>query len=94
MKETNFDYIDTDNYATFCTAEKKWINKIHKLQQTHAHEIEILYEPEDNGGILLCHIPKNWLKVSPPRKINLTEAQRAERAERLKNARVQGADDE
>ena len=30
---------------------------------------------------------KDWLKISPPRKRELTDEQRAETAERLKNAR-------
>ena len=32
-------------------------------------------------------VPKTWVRVGPPRTVNLTEEQKAERAERMKKAR-------
>lgn len=86
FKETCVEYIDEDKHATFCSSERKWINKIIKLHQQHPDAVEILCVPEDNDGVILAHIPKNWMKISPPKKINLTEEQRAERAERMRKA--------
>ena len=86
-KETCVEYLDVDNHATFCSSEKKWINKIIKLHAAHPDEVEILYMPEDNYGVILAHIPKTWLKVSPPKKMNLTDEQRAAAAERMRQAR-------
>lgn len=87
FKETCVEYLDVDTHATFCSSEKKWINKIIKLQAAHPDEVEILYMPEDNHGVILAHIPKKWLKVSPPKKMNLTDEQRAAAAERMRQAR-------
>lgn len=87
FKETCIDYITTDDYATFCSNEKRWINKINKLSAKYPSEVQINYTPEQNQGMICAQVPKSWLKVSPPRKINLTEEQRAAAAERLRNTR-------
>lgn len=87
FKETAFDCTDVDNYATFCSSERKWINKILKLKERNPLEVEIKCMPEDNGGVILAHIPKNWLKISPPAKMNLSDEERAARAERFAEAR-------
>ena len=84
FKETCVEYIDLDKHATFCSSERKWINKIIRLHQSHPEEVEIICVPEDNEGVILAHIPKSWLKISPPKKMNLTEEQKAERAERMR----------
>ena len=86
FKETCVEYIDLDKHATFCSSEKKWINKIIRLHQAHPEEVEIICVPEENEGVILAHIPKSWLKISPPKKMNLTEEQKAERAERMRKA--------
>ena len=91
FKETCIDYISTDNYATFCSSEKKWINKIFKLHKKYPDEVKIIYMPEDNGGMLYAEIPKSWLKISPPRQVNYTNEQKAAMAERLAAAREKKA---
>lgn len=87
FKETSVGYISDENYASFCSSEKKWITKMLRLYNQYPDKVEILYMPEDNEGTLFCHIPKSWLKVSPPRQVNYTEEQRAAMAERLAVAR-------
>lgn len=84
FKETAFDYLSCDTHATFFTTEAKWIRKIKSLQQSHPNEITIINESDD--GILI-HIPKSWMKISPPRKMTLTDEQRLAAGERMKNAR-------
>lgn len=85
--ETSIEYITIDKHATFCSGERKWINKINKLHEQYPEEVQIVVHPENNDGIILAHIPKSWLKVSPPRKVNITEERRAELSERMKKAR-------
>ena len=87
FKETCVEYINEDKTATFCSSEQKWINKILKLKAAHPDDVEILYMPEDNQGYILAHIPKKWLKISPPRQVNYTDEQKAAMAERLAAAR-------
>ena len=87
FNETACDYLSCDKHATFCSSETKWINKILKLAEQYPNEVEIQVLPEDNQGMILAHIPKSWMKISPPRKSNYTEEQRLAIAERLQSAR-------
>lgn len=84
FKETAVGYLDVDNDASFDSNERKWINKILRLKDKYPDEVEIINTPEDNYGSITAHIPKSWMKVSPPKKMNLTEEQKAERAERMR----------
>ena len=84
LRETALDYIDSDKHATFSSSETKWINKIAKLHEQYPNEVEIVCEAADNYGMVVAHIPKSWFKISPPKKVNLTEEQRAARAERMR----------
>jgi len=88
FKETCVEYLDVDSHATFCSAERKWINKIMKLKEAYPDEVEIQEYPENNCGNILVHIPKSWLKIAPPRQVNFTEEQRAAAAERMAAARA------
>ena len=85
--ETSIEYVTVDNHATFCSGERKWVTKINKLKEQYQDEVQIIQSPESNGGIILAHIPKSWLKVSPPKKVNMTEERRQQLAENLKKAR-------
>ena len=85
FKETCIEYIDVDKYATFCSSERKWINKIYKLKDKYPNEVNIEVSEDDNDGMIIANIPKSWMKVSPPKKMNLTEEQKAARAERMRN---------
>lgn len=87
FKETSFDYLDVDDHAVFCTAERKWINKILKLKESHPNEVKIKNYPESNGGYIVAEVPKTWFKFGPPAKRELTEEQRTAMAERLSAAR-------
>lgn len=87
MKETCFSYTADDSHAFFSSSETKWINKILKLHQERPDEVQIIHKPEDNGGMIYAHIPKRYLKLSPPRQMNYTEEQKAAMAERLMAAR-------
>lgn len=87
FKETNINYLNVDDYATFCSSEKKWINKILALHEKHPDKVIIKYYPENNHGMIYAHVPKSWIKVSPPRQVNYTEEQKAAMAERLAAAR-------
>lgn len=89
VKETCIECTDDRKTATFCSSERKWINKIYKLAEKHPDEIEIVEEPDNNGGYILAHIPKTWMKLSPPKQVNYTDEQRAVLAERMLMARQQ-----
>ena len=84
FRETSIEYISCDKHATFYSSEAKWIRKIKALQTEYPDDIKITHESEDS---IIVHIPKTWFKITPPRKMNLTDEQRAAAAERMSNAR-------
>ena len=85
--ETSIEYITSDKHATFYSGERKWVNKIQKLKENFPDEVQIIATPEDNHGTILAHIPKSWFKLTPPRKVNLSDERKAELVERMKKAR-------
>lgn len=42
---------------------------------------------ENKDGSICCHVPVNWIKVSPPRKVVLTDEERQKISERLQAGR-------
>lgn len=82
--ETCFNYCDP-KVAFFSSNERKWISKIHRLKEQNPEEVTILKEPEENDGCIYCRLPASWLKVNPPRTLNLSEEQRQEKSERMKS---------
>lgn len=69
--ETCFNYLDPDN-AFFSSNEKRWINKIHKLKKEYPDEVEILKEPENNGGTIYARLPAKAFKLSLAKRTNTT----------------------
>jgi len=88
FRETAVGYLNVDSYATFSSSEQKWINKIIKLHESHPDDVQIEYMPEDNNGMLVAHIPKNYFKISPPRQREMTDEQREAAAIGLAEARA------
>lgn len=84
FRETSVEYISCDDHATFYSSEAKWIRKIKTLQSEYPTDITIINQDDDS---IIVHIPKSWLKIKPPRKMTLTDEQRAAAAERMSNAR-------
>lgn len=72
--ETCFNYCEPKT-AFFSSDERKWITHIRKLAKKNP-EVMIIKQPEENDGCIYCKLPAEWLKVSPPRKLNLSEEQR------------------
>lgn len=87
MPETVFGYLTNDERATVSTDEHKWITRMEKLAETHPDEVTIICEPKSNDGELVAYIPKSWIKIQTPRKIDYSEEQLAVMAARLKTAR-------
>lgn len=87
FRETGICTTSEDKHATVSSSEAKWINKINKLHEKYPNEVEIIYTPEQNCGTIYAHVPKNWVKISPPRQVNYTDEQKAAMVERLAAAR-------
>lgn len=85
--ETALNYLVEDKHMTFCTCEKKWINRINKFKQEHPEEVEITDYPESNHGYMVVHLPKNWFTIRVPRQVELTEEERIKRYETMMRGR-------
>ena len=80
--ETCFNYCQPD-IAFMSSDERRWVNKIRKLAESHPDEVTIIREPDENDGCIYCSLPVRWLNVRPPIKRNLTDEQRLAMSERL-----------
>lgn len=85
IRETCFDHQFGAAYATLSSAEYPVVNRMKKLAEKHPDEVKIVAENKD--GSICVHVPWKWVKISPPRQLNLTDEQRAERVARLNAVR-------
>lgn len=84
--ETSITYTGENAYLS--TDERWLISRIGRLSASNPDSVQVIKNPQENDGCLYCVIPSKWVKISPPRVIELTDNQRAERADRLRNARM------
>lgn len=81
--ETSVTY--TSDRAFLSTDERWLITRIGRLAEKHPDSVNIIRQPQENDCRLYCEIPSKWVKITPPKTIELTDEQRAERAERMRN---------
>lgn len=79
--ETVVEYVKGDHTITVSSTDKAWINKILKLCAENPEETRIVAQNPD--GSVCAKLPKKYLKLSKPRKVTLSEEQKAAAAERL-----------
>ena len=92
-KDKNFDrnnencieWISGSHTATLTFTNRKHINRIKKLYESHKDDFKYFYENSD--GSICCKIPLKWIKVNPGGNREYTEEQRAAMAERMRNTR-------
>lgn len=82
-RETLIDFNEIEKTASVYTCNKALQNKLRRLAEERPEECRIVEEYPESKAIEF-DVPKKWIKVSPPRTVNLTEEQKAEIAERLR----------
>lgn len=81
------EWVVGDKVACVSFYQKKFVNKIKRLEKNFPNDVDIVAENSD--GSICAHIPISWVKISPPRKgREFTDEEKALAAERLKNARA------
>lgn len=81
-QETIINYNEEDNAASVYTHNKALRRKLDKLTEEHPEECRFIRE--SRGGQAGDYIiPKSWIKIAPPRKLNFSAEQRAAMVERL-----------
>lgn len=82
-RETIINYNYAEDTASVYTFDRKLQNKLNRLVNTRS-DISIVAQEDE---WVEYEVPKNFIKVSPPRQVNYTDEQRAAMAERLAAAR-------
>ena len=79
MNENVIEFLRGDKTATVTFASHTRLNgRIRKLAESHPDECQIMFENSD--GSILAHIPTNWIKVSPKRKVSEEARERGRQA--------------
>lgn len=85
--ETVVEYTKGDSHITVSSTDSVWVKRILKVCNENPEETRIVAQNPD--GSVCVKMPKNYLKLSPPRKGRpLTEEQKAVIAHRLHSART------
>lgn len=79
--ENNIEFLTGQRKVTFTFTARKYINRIKKYKESHLDDVDFV---ENSDGSICGHVPLKWLKISPPRKVELTDEQKAERSERMR----------
>lgn len=83
-RETIVAYNQQDEEATVMTHDPSLKRKLDKLCEERPDDIQMTLECKGSKNYIF---PKKWIKITPPRKSNLTDEQKAAAAERLHAAR-------
>ena len=82
FKENNIEWITGDSTIAVTLTSQRHITKIRKLAERKPDEVKIV---ANKDGSIYATLPLSYLKFNPPK--DLTEEQKKELAERLKNYR-------
>ena len=85
--ENAIEWLDTKPKATVTLHGARLKNRVLHLAEEYPDEVEIRREPDENGGFLVAKIPVKWVKITPPRRLELTDERKEELRERIKTAR-------
>ena len=85
MAETVIEHLEGKKTWTISTDERTWKNRLCKLAEQHPDDVECVAINRD--GSMMFHVPESWVKIRPPRKVNMSDERKAELAERMRNIR-------
>lgn len=86
VNECVIEFVRGDKTASVTAASSTRLNgRIKKLAEQFPEEVQILAVNED--GSIFAHIPVRFIRVGAPRKVEMSDEQKAELAERFRLAR-------
>lgn len=83
--ENVIEFLNGQKRATVTLSQGRYKTKIEKLAKERPDECKILARNLD--GTILAHVPTSWVKISPPRKVEMSEDRKEELRKQLANAR-------
>ena len=82
-RETIINFNEEEKTASVYTYNKDLRNKLNKLVGVNP-DIHVIRSSDEMSEF---EVPKSWIKVSPPKQVNLSDEQRAAIAARLQASR-------
>lgn len=82
-RETIINFNEEEKTASVYTYNKSLRNKLNKLVGVNP-DIHVIRSSDEMSEF---EVPKNWIKISPPKQLNLSDEQRAAIAARLQSSR-------
>lgn len=83
--ENVIEFLNGQKRATVTLSQGRYKTKVEKLAKERPDECKILARNPD--GTILAHVPTSWVKISPPRKVEMSEDRKEELRKQLTNAR-------
>ena len=83
--ENMVEFITNDTFCTVTFTNRKHINRIEKLYGDHKKDF--VYMTKNADGSICAKIPLSWLKITPPTKRELSEAEKEILRQRLAESR-------
>ncbi len=83
--ENVIEFLNGQKRATVTLSQGRYKTKIEKLAKERPDECKILARNSDET--ILAHVPTSWVKISPPRKVEMSEDRKEELRKQLANAR-------
>ena len=83
--ENVIEFLNGQKRATVTLSQGRYKTKVEKLAKERPDECKILARNPD--GTILAHVPTSWVKISPPRKVEMSEDRKEELRKQLANAR-------
>lgn len=84
--ENAIEWLDSRDKATVTLHGGRLKNRVLRLAEEYPDDVEVKREPDENGGFLVAKIPVKWVKIAPPRRLELTDERKEELRERIKVA--------
>ena len=84
FNETAIDHYNGEKFAGVSTGERSLILRLNKLAEQYPGDVKIVAVNREG---MYYKVPWRWISIRPPRKMNLTDEQRAALAERLHSSR-------
>lgn len=81
LQENVIEWLRGSDRVTVNLCNNRYATRVRKLAEANPDEVEIV---SDREGVLLAHVPVSYIRIQPPKKMNYTEEQRAEIAERAR----------
>lgn len=83
--ENVIEFLKDSDTVTVTFSQRRFISKIKRLANEHPEDVKIV--AENNDGSIVAHVPVKYIKVSAPRRVNMTPEQKAALSERLASFR-------